>query len=555
MAMNRFEWMQRPHGRRSRRGAASTTVAEAMLACTATAPASPADVLKAGGIDLLDLMKEGLLAPRRVVNLRGIPGLDLIAEDGGGGLRIGALATLEQVAADPLIAAALCGAGRGGGRVGQPADPRTSRRWAATCCNGRAAGTSAPTRIAACARAAAAASPSTARTSTTPSSPMRSAPSCIPRRRRPRWWRSRRGIEIVNAEGETRRPLLDEFFVAPETDVQRENDLKPGEVADRRAAAAARPRAHVRRTCAESDKQSFDWPIADVAVVLERDADGRCRRAAVVLGAAAPVPRRARATEELLAGEAIDETLARAAGQAALEASTPLGQEPPQAADLCRAGAPRPAARRRPGMRRRASCCLDALSISGSWRPPASLRRRPRRRRRTEDDRSAAALEEWRQAAGRRRCGRGARPASSPTGRCRSRCCRTCCGRPTASTGRPAPTAPCRRGATPSRARSMSPPPMARGAMTRGAHRLTQVLADDVRAQTGVQDFVGTRAARPGLCRRRRPAGGRVGRRQAALGLHRHRLHRPERLPVLRVRGVGDGVPRLARPGPTGANA
>lgn len=32
--------------------------------------ASPADVLKAGGVDLIDLMKEGLPAPRRIVDLR-----------------------------------------------------------------------------------------------------------------------------------------------------------------------------------------------------------------------------------------------------------------------------------------------------------------------------------------------------------------------------------------------------------------------------------------------------------------------------------------------------
>jgi xanthine dehydrogenase YagS FAD-binding subunit len=132
-------------------------------------------------------------------------------------------------------------------------------------------------------------------------------------------------IEIVNAGGDVRRPLLDEFFVAPETDVQRENDLKEGEVVTAvllPAPAAATTSAHMR----QSDKQAFDWPIADVAVVLERDADGRCSKASVVLGAAAPVPRRARATEEMLVGEMIDEKLAREAGHAALEASTPLAR-------------------------------------------------------------------------------------------------------------------------------------------------------------------------------------------------------------------------------------
>ncbi len=52
-----------------------------MLADPAQPPAADCVVLKAGGIDLLDLMKEDLLRPSRVVNLRAVPGLDGIAED------------------------------------------------------------------------------------------------------------------------------------------------------------------------------------------------------------------------------------------------------------------------------------------------------------------------------------------------------------------------------------------------------------------------------------------------------------------------------------------
>ena len=108
--------------------------------------------------------------------------------------------------------------------------------------------------------------------------------------------------------------------------MQRENDLKPGEAATAvllPALAAGAASAHLR----EADKLSFDWPIADVAVVLERDEQGRCRRAAVVLGAAAPdAAPRARRRRYSLVGKTIDETLARAAGQAALEGATPLAK-------------------------------------------------------------------------------------------------------------------------------------------------------------------------------------------------------------------------------------
>jgi xanthine dehydrogenase YagS FAD-binding subunit len=76
----------------------------------------------------------------------------------------------------------------------------------------------------------------------------------------------------------------------------------------------------------QGEKDSFDWPLAEVAVAIDRAADGRCLRAAVVLGAAAPVPHRARAAEALLEGAHIDERVAADAAKRALEGATPLAQ-------------------------------------------------------------------------------------------------------------------------------------------------------------------------------------------------------------------------------------
>ena len=61
-------------------------------------------VLKAGGVDLLGLVKERLLAPDRVVSLLGIEALRQIsgAKDG---TRIGALVTLAELAAHEGVAA------------------------------------------------------------------------------------------------------------------------------------------------------------------------------------------------------------------------------------------------------------------------------------------------------------------------------------------------------------------------------------------------------------------------------------------------------------------
>jgi len=82
---------------------ATTLVAEAMLGSPEAAARSETSVVKAGGVDLLDLMKENLLAPSTVVSLRDVPGLDAIVEDPAGGLQIGAMVTLAGLAAHPLL--------------------------------------------------------------------------------------------------------------------------------------------------------------------------------------------------------------------------------------------------------------------------------------------------------------------------------------------------------------------------------------------------------------------------------------------------------------------
>jgi len=80
--------------------------------------------------------------------------------------------------------------------------------------------------------------------------------------------------------------------------------------------------AHIK----QGEKDSFDWPLADVAAVLDLDVSGICKRAAIVLGAAAPVPHRAKTAEAALVGQRIDQAMAARAAQAALDGATPLSK-------------------------------------------------------------------------------------------------------------------------------------------------------------------------------------------------------------------------------------
>ncbi len=56
----------------------------------------------AGGTNLLDLMKEGVMHPGELVDINGL-GLDRIEQDAGGGLRLGALARNADTAYHPLV--------------------------------------------------------------------------------------------------------------------------------------------------------------------------------------------------------------------------------------------------------------------------------------------------------------------------------------------------------------------------------------------------------------------------------------------------------------------
>ncbi len=304
--------------------AASATVAHAMTSVPELAGRSDVSVVKAGGIDLLDLLKESLLVPSKVINLREVPGLDTVAEEEGGGLRIGPMVTLASLSAHPIIRkrypafAHALGASASpqirnvatlGGNLLQRPRCWYLRSHAFRCLRkggGHCFAVHGENQYHAifgnmpCAIV----HPSTAATVLVAIGAT---------------------VEIAGATGATRRLLLEDFFVPVEQDMQRENKLEPHEI----LAAIRLPRlsssvrmAHMK----QGEKDSFDWPLADVAAVLDLDASGVCQRAAIILGAAAPVPHRAKMAEAALVGQRIDQATAARAARAALDGATPLSK-------------------------------------------------------------------------------------------------------------------------------------------------------------------------------------------------------------------------------------
>jgi xanthine dehydrogenase YagS FAD-binding subunit len=122
-----------------------------------------------------------------------------------------------------------------------------------------------------------------------------------------------RGKRVVKAE---------EFFTLPAVAVDRENSLGADEILT--LIVVPPPVSGSRSAYLEvGEKESFDWPIAEVAVVIERSG-ANVSRASIVLGAAAPVPYRAVAAEKALVGKPLDDASARAVAKVALDGATPL---------------------------------------------------------------------------------------------------------------------------------------------------------------------------------------------------------------------------------------
>jgi xanthine dehydrogenase YagS FAD-binding subunit len=122
-------------------------------------------------------------------------------------------------------------------------------------------------------------------------------------------------LELTGKKGK-REIAIEQFFVKPDEDVHRENRLGEDELLT--AIHIPKPAAGTKSAYMKlGEKESFDWPLAEVAVVLGP-------KPAVILGAAAPIPWRAQSAERVLAGNPVNEESARAAAKAALQGASPL---------------------------------------------------------------------------------------------------------------------------------------------------------------------------------------------------------------------------------------
>ena len=273
----------------------------------------------AGGTDLLSLMKDHVVAPRRVVDIKGIGEWTGIQYSARAGLRAGALVTLEQLrehsqarqaypgliqAIEGITSPQVRNRGTLGGDLcqrprcwyfrngfgllpkdesGKPLVPDGDNRYHAILGNQGPAYFVHPSSL---------------------------APLLIALGAK---------VRIAGAGGAREVPV-EQFFVIPKAEGERENVLRPNEIVTEIVIPAGSWRT---ATYEVRQKEALDWPLAAASVALQLRG-GRVESARVVLGHVAPIPWRAPDAERFLAGKAITEETAKEAGQAAASQARPL---------------------------------------------------------------------------------------------------------------------------------------------------------------------------------------------------------------------------------------
>jgi xanthine dehydrogenase YagS FAD-binding subunit len=276
----------------------------------------------AGGTDIISLMKEHVVIPKRVISIRGIKEWSGISQTSAG-LRIGALATFEELRENAVVRAqyrslqnAVDGIGspqmRNMGTVGGDLCQRP-RCWyfrngfglLARDAQGNSLvpggenryhaifGNDGPAYFV---------------------SPSSLAPALITL-----------GARLhLEGPGGGRDVNAADFFVIPKNDSERENVLKANEVVTEILIPAISA-GNRNYTYEVRQRTLLDWPLATASVALKMSG-GTVSSAKIVLGHVAPIPWQADDAAKSLIGKRVTEETAAAAGDAAVRGAKPLSQ-------------------------------------------------------------------------------------------------------------------------------------------------------------------------------------------------------------------------------------
>jgi xanthine dehydrogenase YagS FAD-binding subunit len=278
----------------------------------------------AGGQDLLGELKDRLIEPETLVNIKSLPGLDRIEFAADGSLRLGALVTLATLAGDARVRGAFPAVAQAAGSVGSVEIRNVGTVGGNLCQRPRCWYYRSPHHR--CLKKG-------GDVCFTPMGESRyhailgGGPSFIvhPSDLAPALAACDARVAIAGPQGAREMPI-GEFYVLPSVRVDHETVLQPGDIVTGVTVPATASTAAGTRSAYVKfkEKDSFDFALAAVAAAVTLKGS-TCTTARLVLGAVAPVPWRATAAETLLAGGPIDESTVGRAADAALKGAEPLG--------------------------------------------------------------------------------------------------------------------------------------------------------------------------------------------------------------------------------------
>ena len=272
-----------------------------------------------GGSEILQLMKERVVTPDYVVNLKTIPGLNGIKQERGG-FRIGALTTLSEIEEHPGVREKLLILSEAAGEAASP-QIRNAGTIAGNICQRpfcwyfRSANFNCLRKGGQICYSVTSDGRFHAILGGGPSyivHPSDTAPALVALDAR---------ITIAGPTGNKTVPL-ETFFVLPAVDFRHENVLKPGEIVTE--IFVPEPKSGSKGFYYKvRERQAWDHAIVSIATVVQ-SSGGTVRDARVVLGGVAPIPWRAPKAEAFLRGKKLDEPTAEKAGEIAVEGAQPL---------------------------------------------------------------------------------------------------------------------------------------------------------------------------------------------------------------------------------------
>jgi len=270
----------------------------------------------AGGNDLLGLLKEDLAGPKTLVNIKSLPGLDLI-QPGSGNWTLGALVTVGEIERHPEIRNVFPGLHQAAGEVGslQIRNVATvggnlaqhSRCWyfrhrdilclkkEGELCYARHGDNRYHSLF----------------TGNKCISPVVSNLAVA--------LAALDGAAIILREGKETRMTMAELYHQAWEHATAHNSLNPGDLILRVEIPTARNRSAYLQV---SDKHEFDWALVSCAAAA-RIEDGKLRQPRVALGAISPVPYQVAAAHDFLEGKTLDENTAAQAADIILKGAEP----------------------------------------------------------------------------------------------------------------------------------------------------------------------------------------------------------------------------------------